>query len=96
MRDILLMLVIAAESHSQSQQGGSEEAFLRLLLFCRRLCRFFAGCYDAVSSSPQERPGDPLEDVRAACTVRLRNWRANAAAAAAAGAADDDDFRVEV
>ena len=93
MRDILLMLVIAAESHSQSQQGGGEEAFLRLLLFCRRLCRFFAGCYE-VSSSPQERP-DPLEDVRAACTVRLRNWRANAATAAAAGAADDD-FRVEV
>ena len=88
------MLVIAAESHSQSQQGGGEEAFLRLLLFCRRLCRFFAGCYE-VSSSPQERPGDPLEDVRAACTVRLRNWRANAATAAAAGAADDD-FRVEV
>ena len=92
MRDILLMLVIAAESHSQSQQGGSEEAFLRLLLFCRRLCRFFAGCYEV--SYPQERP-DPLEDVRAACTVRLRNWRANAATAAAAGAADDD-FRVEV
>ena len=89
------MLVIAAESHSQSQQGGGEEAFLRLLLFCRRLCRFFAGCYDAVpSSSSQERPGDPLEDVRAACTVRLRNWRANAAAAAAG--ASDDDFRVEL
>ncbi|GAX86001.1 hypothetical protein CEUSTIGMA_g13417.t1 [Chlamydomonas eustigma] len=68
-RDILLVLIIAAESHSLNE-GGGEEEFLRLLLFCRRVCRFFLGCYES-----SRAPSDPLEDVRMACSTRINNRR---------------------
>ena len=43
-RDILLVLIIAAEHYSLQHDGGE---YTRLLTFCKRVCKFFNKCSDS-------------------------------------------------
>ena len=63
-RDILLVLIIAAEHYSLQHDG---EEYTRLLTFCKRVCKFFNKCSDTGL--------DPFLDIRSACSVRIRNFK---------------------
>jgi hypothetical protein len=63
-RDILLVLIIAAERYSSLQDG---EEYTRLLTFCKRVCRFFSKCSDTGL--------DPFLDIRSACSTRIRTFK---------------------
>ena len=64
LRDILLVLIIAAE-HYSLQHDGNE--YLRLLAFCDRICKFFNKCADSGL--------DPFVDIRSACSTRMRAYK---------------------
>lgn len=63
-RDVLLVLIIAAENYSLNHDSDN---FVRLLTFCKRTCVFFQRC------SGSEL--DPFEDIRTACALRIKNYR---------------------
>ncbi len=64
-RDILLVLIIAAEHYSLQQDG---DEYTRLLTFCKRVCIFFNKCSDTGT--------DPFTDIQLACTTRIKNFKA--------------------
>lgn len=70
-RDILLVLIIAAEHYSLQHDG---EEYTRLLTFCKRVCKFFNKCSDTGL--------DPFVDIRTACSSRIKNFKASRGAAA--------------
>jgi hypothetical protein len=43
-RDILQVLIVAAEHYSLQHDGGE---YTRLLTFCKRICKFFNKCSDS-------------------------------------------------
>ncbi len=63
-RDILLVLIIAAEHYSMQHDG---EEYTRLLTFCKRVCKFFSKCSDTGL--------DPFLDIRSACSTRIRTFK---------------------
>ncbi|PNH10372.1 Adenylate cyclase type 10, partial [Tetrabaena socialis] len=67
-RDILLVLIIAAEHYSLQHDGGE---YTRLLTFCKRVCKFFNKCSDSGT--------DPFLDIRSACSSRIKNYKASRA-----------------
>ncbi|KAG2432750.1 hypothetical protein HYH02_012884 [Chlamydomonas schloesseri] len=67
-RDILLVLIIAAEHYSLQHDGGE---YTRLLTFCKRVCKFFNKCSDSGT--------DPFHDIRDACSSRIKNYKASRA-----------------
>ncbi|GIL91465.1 hypothetical protein Vretifemale_19055, partial [Volvox reticuliferus] len=67
-RDILLVLIIAAEHYSLQHDGGE---YTRLLTFCKRVCKFFNKC--------SETGTDPFLDIRTACSSRIKNYKASRA-----------------
>lgn len=76
MRDILLVLIIAAEHYSLHHDA---DEYMRLLTFCKRVCIYFADASDTGT--------DPFIDIRTACTLRVKAFRAAAAKGAEAGSA---------
>ena len=66
-RELLLAMVIAADTQLMHKEDADRE-FARLLILCQRFCCFFSGCYSA-------DPLDVLQDVRTACTAKLRALR---------------------
>ncbi len=64
MRDILLVLIIAAENYSLHHSGAE---FVRLLVFCQRTCTYFRRCLGA------DVPA--FADIHHACAMRIRNFR---------------------
>ncbi|EFJ50372.1 hypothetical protein VOLCADRAFT_116897 [Volvox carteri f. nagariensis] len=67
-RDILLVLIIAAEHYSLQHDGGE---YTRLLTFCKRVCKYFNKCSDSGT--------DPFLDIRSACSTRIKNYKASRA-----------------
>ncbi|KAG2496536.1 hypothetical protein HYH03_005360 [Edaphochlamys debaryana] len=67
-RDILLVLIIAAEHYSLQHDGGE---YTRLLTFCKRVCKYFNKCSDSGT--------DPFLDIRSACSSRIKNYKASRA-----------------
>ncbi len=67
-RDILLVLIIAAEHYSLQHDGGE---YTRLLTFCKRVCKFFHKCSDSGT--------DPFVDIRSACSTRIKSYKATRA-----------------
>jgi hypothetical protein len=51
-RDILLVLIIAAEHYSLQTDGGE---YTRLLTFCKRVCKFFNKCSDSGEAPSRAR-----------------------------------------
>lgn len=75
-RDILLVLIIAAEHYSLHHDA---DEYVRLLTFCKRVCVFFAGASDTGT--------DPFLDIRTACTLRVKAFRVAAAKGAESASA---------
>ena len=61
-RDILLVLIIAAEHYSLARDG---DEYVRLLTFCRGVCRFMRRCVG--------NGVDPFADIHTACMLRIKN-----------------------
>jgi hypothetical protein len=64
-RDILLVLIIAADHCSKYQD---RDEYLRLLTFCKHVCTYFNGC--------TESGEDPFTEVEAACGSRIKTIKA--------------------
>lgn len=56
-RDVLLVLIIAAEHYSLQHDGGE---YTRLLTFCKRVCKYFQKCSD---TSERVHGGGGADDV---------------------------------
>jgi len=62
-RDVLLVLIIAAENYSLHHDPDN---FVRLLSFCRYTCIYFQKCSGSTL--------DPFSDIRTACALRMTNY----------------------
>ncbi|MEW5302996.1 MAG: hypothetical protein WDW36_005729 [Sanguina aurantia] len=68
-RDILLVLIIAADHYSLTHDG---QQYTRLLTFCKRVCKFFDRCC-------ADTAVDPFLDISVAAAARVKAFRSNVA-----------------